>query len=209
MPWPLDTNETLSLALTLAITVCAAGQVYFAGRLTRASDKLADLSEAMLAHQRDAVEPQVSVTPLSYSYGHLDERGNRVRKQFEGFTITNTGIADAVVWGCGLDLGVSEERNDQGCYAAFPWIRQYKGKRISTADFPHRLRSGESISVLADPDYLIPTLNGHFDGRSHRVRFQVRGNFDESCNLNAWMEWQEECTTTHGEPLPGYRPSER
>lgn len=207
--WPLDTNQSVTLALTAAIAIAVTVQAIFAWKLTGVSREQLEIAKRLFKQDVDRQTPKIRLTHMSRGFfDGVDENGLLKHLSFDGFSIANVGWTEVVIGGWTFDLGVNEASSSRERCQNLTHDVEYRGEKISTAHFPHRLASQDSVTVLIERSRLIAELDELFDGEQHRVMPIVSDRFGNKYPLGVWLEWREASTTSYDEPLPGYRPSD-
>ena len=197
------------IILTAVITVGVGVQEWATWKMKTLSKKQADISEGMLKlqeqhlqDQQDARKPQLTI-----SLAHGVDYEDGMRREYIGFSITNSGLVDTAINDWWFDVGVPESHEADSRLSKCN-TREIKNRKALSAEFPQIIRTGQIVTVLFKREELIESLDNEFDGEQHRVRPLVidgMGNYHHYCG---WVQWSKGNTSTHHMPLQGYRPSE-
>ncbi len=118
--------------------------------------------------------------------------------EYEGFSITNTGVIEITVTGWCLQRGVEPDGNTT-MRASQPPLADVSDLRL-----PRRLQYGDTARVLFERRRLLMALTRDRDGRVARVRPEFQDSLGNTYSTAEWVEWTETGGVSHGGPEPGY-----
>ena len=144
-------NQWINIVLTVVIVFAVSAQAWF----TRAQALLLKESEQ---RARDRDKPSVRIVPLTSHIKYSGPSGDTKFTTFQGFTVTNAGFIDVQITAFAFEIGRVISRGEDHfptTEVVFPPVTQFEQATISTISLPHRLRYGESFSVLYDLAQLV------------------------------------------------------
>ena len=213
-------SETINIVLTGLIAVGVGAQAWFvyvqAQSLKRAEKVAEDARELAREHERLAREREKPALRFgSYTHGVSRSTGGEPsacvdRSCNPGFTVTNVGYVDVIVTQIVLERGVPSDGEDDGDPTEIvptPIADTFGGdkKPLSTMDLPHRLRRGESFTVVY-PDSVLRRWNSLGNQKiPTRLRPYCTDSLGNRLTGDHWVSWSisPPCTTAHSGPDSG------
>lgn len=193
-------NQWINIVLTGVIVVAVSAQAWF----TRAQAQLLKESEQ---RARDRQKPKLRIVPLSHGVSAIDSAGEHARTSYEGFTVTNAGVADIEVTYFWFEVGrmpSTEEDEYPTIEVRFPPVPQHDETDLSTMSLPHRLRPGESFRVLFYGSQLVRESTKIGGGTPVHMRPHLLDSLGNKHRPDYWMVYRDENTVAFEEgPSPG------
>lgn len=196
----LTPEQLINVILTIVIAVAVIAQAWFTrtqARLLRESERWA----------REREKPKVRIVGSNRSVARVDRSGVSTTAEFSGFTVTNAGLADIEITSFAFELGRMLQGGEEDYPTAeieFTPVGRHALVPVSTMSLPHRLRHGESFSVLYDRERLVEeSLNIGGETPVH-MRPYCHDSLGNKHMLDHWIVYRKDNHTAFVDsPSPG------
>lgn len=116
--------------------------------------------------------------------GYTNIVGEDGRNHFGGITLTNVGVPEVTIRDAHIMLGIPvTDTQTDGIQIGLLWTTEDRGKTISNFKPPHRLKSGDRITVLYDLDELATYL-----APGQRIRHECQDSFGNTYR-SGWIDY--------------------
>lgn len=186
-------EQWINIALTVVIAVAVGAQAWFTrqqARLLKASDRWA----------RERESPTLRIVPLAHRIGRVGPSGDLTTKSFDGFTVTNSGFRDLEITSFAFETGRVLD-GDEDAHTTAEIV--FAPVELSTMSLPHRLRPGESFTILHDRMKLVEESTRIGGETPVHMRPYCRDSLGNKHMPYHWMIYKKGETVFVDGPSPG------
>ena len=199
-PLGLSLDQWINIILTALIVIAVCAQAVFTYRQAR-------LLEEAGQRKQDRDKPSIRIVSLTHVVDRLEPSGGLETASFYGFTVTNAGFVDVVIASFAFETGRAASSGEDDAPTAeivFPPVTRHDQSAVSTMSLPHRLRHGESFSVLFDRMQLVEESTRIGGEIPVHMRPYCSDSLGNKHKFDGWIVYQKGNSTSYVTgPSPG------